>query len=120
MKLSIVTLSAGLIRMITIMIILIFLVVACRYWHLLWLTCKYKPDSGYLVVNKDILVKAGNRSIVLPKNLVLYPASEEEIEMINCSNELFKIYVYLNTDASDLTSLWELNGKSNLFHRLER
>lgn len=55
--------------------VLLLLVKSAHWW---WLCCNYEPDKLCLVTADDIVVKAGNHDVHLPKGLVFYPVNERE------------------------------------------
>ena len=106
----------GVLAIIAIPVLVLFL--KCVHWW--WLCCNYEPDPIFLVATDDIRVMAGDGTVLLPKGLVLYPVNEQEEKELFYPGGQYKIYVSLESDASNLNSTGWPNGCTNLIHMLKR
>ena len=73
-------------------------------------------DFAYILFG----VMAGDGTVLLPKGLVLYPVNEQEEKESFYPGGQYKIYVSLESDASNLNSTGWPNGCTNLTHMLKR
>ncbi len=96
------------------------LVLLFQYVHWWWLCCSTEPDPLYLVTTEEIIVKAGDHDVHLPKGPVLYPVNEQEANDECYPGGHYKIYISLETSGSNLTAIGWPKGMTNLIHQLKR
>lgn len=97
--------------------VLLLLVKSAHWW---WLCCTTAPDQLCLVTTSNIVVKAGDHDVHLPKGLVLYPVNERETNDECYPGGHYKIYVRLETDALGFNAIAWRKNMTNVVTQLQK